>query len=205
VRRSFIGTHKWKLVLLVAGALSAILWTGGWDSLTGQSGKPDATKDTFSPAHSSIAQAVSHFFGYRPSAEQPIAFPHDVHVGEVQLACVDCHISVERGPVASLPDIRTCWNCHAAPLTNSKEIDKLKTYYDKGQDVPWQRVWGWVEESHVRFNHAPHIREGVDCVTCHGKVEQMTVATKTMEHTMEFCVTCHREKKASDDCVTCHY
>ena len=39
----------------------------------------------------------------------------------------------------------------------------------------------------------------------HGDVQQMTVATRAMEHTMEFCVTCHREKKAPDDCVTCHY
>ena len=72
-------------------------------------------------------------------------------------------------------------------------------------DIPWQRVYGWLEESHVRFNHAPHIREGVDCSTCHGDVRQMTVATRAVDHTMEFCVTCHREKKAPDDCLTCHY
>ena len=205
MRRSFVGTHKWKLGLLAAAALSVILWSGGWDALTGQSSKADRSKDIFSPAHSSVAQAVSHFFGYQPEAKQPIAFPHNLHIGEVELDCVDCHISVERGPVASIPDIRTCWNCHATPLTNSSEIDKLKTYYDKGQDIPWQRVYGWLEESHVRFNHAPHIREGVDCSTCHGDVRQMTVATRAVDHTMEFCVTCHREKKAPDDCLTCHY
>ena len=205
MRRSFVGTHKWKLGLLAAAALSVILWSGGWDALTGQSSKADRSKDIFSPAHSSVAQAVSHFFGYRPEAKQPIAFPHNLHIGEVELDCVDCHISVERGPVASIPDIRTCWNCHATPLTNSSEIDKLKTYYDKGQDIPWQRVYGWLEESHVRFNHAPHIREGVECSTCHGDVRQMTVATRAVDHTMEFCVTCHREKKAPDDCLTCHY
>jgi len=205
VRKSFVGTHKWKLGLLFAAVVSLLFWSGGWDSLTGQSSKAARTKDIFSPAHSSMAQAVSHFFGYRPEPKQPIAFPHNVHVSEVQLECVDCHISVERGPMASIPDIRTCWSCHATPATDSTEIEKLKTYYDKGQDIPWQRVWGWLEESHVRFNHAPHIREGVDCSTCHGDVSQMTVATRTLDHTMEFCVTCHREKKAPDDCVTCHY
>jgi hypothetical protein len=189
----------------VAGALSAIVWAGGWDSLTGQSSKDDRSNDVFSPAHSSLGQAVSHFLGYQPDAKQPIAFPHNIHVSEVQLACVDCHISVERGPMASIPDIRTCWNCHATPLTESPEIDKMKTYYDKGQDIPWQRVWGFLEESHVRFNHAPHVRGSIDCSTCHGDVAQMTVATRAVEHTMEFCVSCHRANKAPDDCVTCHY
>ena len=59
-----------------------------------------------------------------------------------------------------------------ATLAEHPEIRKMKDYYDKGQDIPWQRVWGWVEESHVRFNHAPHIREGIDCTTCHGDVSR---------------------------------
>jgi hypothetical protein len=33
----------------------------------------------------------------------------------------------------------------------------------------------------------------------------MTVATRTMEHSMEFCVSCHRQRNAPDDCLTCHY
>ncbi len=90
-------------------------------------------------------------------------------------------------------------------LAEHPEIRKMKDYYDKGQDIPWQRVWGWVEESHVRFNHAPHIREGIDCTKCHGDVSEMTVATRVVDHTMEFCVSCHRERNAPDDCVTCHY
>jgi hypothetical protein len=118
---------------------------------------------------------------------------------------VDCHIAVASGPVASIPDIRTCWNCHATSQVEHAEITKVKEYFEKGQDIPWQRVWGWVEESHVRFNHAPHVRQGVECSTCHGDVSEMTVATRTVAHTMEFCVSCHRQRGASDDCVTCHY
>ncbi|HET9218785.1 MAG TPA: cytochrome c3 family protein [Terriglobia bacterium] len=172
--------------------------------MKGQATRPD-TNAIFSPAHGSISEAISHFFGYRPEPVQPIAFPHNVHVQDVELACMDCHISAARGPQASIPDIRTCWNCHATTATDRAEIQKMKGYFDKGQDIPWQRVWGWVEESHVRFNHAPHILAKVDCATCHGDVAQMTVATREIQHTMEFCVTCHKEKGASNDCVTCHY
>lgn len=194
-----------KLGVLVVTVLLGAVLSVERQPLTGQSTTPDRSTQVFTPGHSSLPQAISHFFGHRPEAKQPIAFVHSVHVSEVQLDCVDCHITVATGPVASIPDIRTCWNCHATALTENSEIRKLKDYYDKGQDVPWQRVWGWVEESHVRFNHAPHIRRGVECATCHGDVSRMTVATRTVEHTMQFCVSCHRQKNASDDCVTCHY
>ncbi len=49
-------------------------------------------------------------------------------------------------------------------------------YYKKGIDLPWQRVYGFVPEVHVRFNHAPHIRANVDCATCHGPIASQTVA-----------------------------
>ena len=57
----------------------------------------------------------------------------------------------------------------------------------------------------MRFNHAPHIRASVDCATCHGDVSQMSVAEHAVDHSMGFCVNCHREKKASNDCLTCHF
>jgi hypothetical protein len=197
--------RKWKLGLLAAVVLLIPLWFGNVNFVDGQSPELRPTRDIFSPAHSSIFEAVSHFVGHRPKPSQPIQFNHKVHVDAVQLECADCHISVARGPVASIPDIRTCWNCHENTLVDHAEIKKLKAYHDKGEDVPWQRVWGWVEESHVRFNHAPHIREQIDCVTCHGDVSKMTVATRAVEHTMGFCIDCHRQKGAPDDCVTCHF
>ena len=45
----------------------------------------------------------------------------------------------------------------------------------------------------------------VDCATCHGDVAKGTVATRNVDHTMGFCVDCHRSKQASNDCLTCHY
>jgi Cytochrome c7 and related cytochrome c len=175
--------------------------------LTGQVSAPsrDSGKEVFTSAHSSVYQATRHFFGIRPEPEQPILFVHKVHIEDVQLSCVDCHITVERGPKASIPDIRTCWGCHEETLVDHPEVAKIKFFHDKGQDIPWQRVYGWNDESHVHFNHAPHIRSGIGCVTCHGNVEQMTVASRAVEHSMGFCVKCHQEKQASTDCLTCHY
>lgn len=162
------------------------------------------SSDVFSPAHSSVYEATRHFFGLRPQLEQPLRFVHKVHIEKVELTCLDCHITAARGPAASLPDIRTCWSCHEKTLVDHPEIIKMKKIRDAGQDIPWARVYGFNEESHVRFNHAPHIRSKVECATCHGNVEQMTVATRAVDHTMNFCVTCHQERKASTDCQACH-
>ena len=84
-------------------------------------------------------------------------------------------------------------------------IQKLRDYAKRKEEIPWQRVYGFVEESHVRFNHSPHIRAGVECTTCHGDLTTMTVAQRTVDHTMGFCISCHQQKGASNDCLVCHY
>ena len=43
------------------------------------------------------------------------------------------------------------------------------------------------------------------CAKCHGDVGSMTDAKRVVDHSMGFCITCHKEKKASIDCVTCHF
>jgi len=85
------------------------------------------------------------------------------------------------------------------------ELKKIADYENKKEDIPWQRVYGFPAISHVRFNHAPHIRNKVDCSTCHGDIPHMATAQRVVSHTMGFCVQCHIEKKAPNDCMTCHY
>jgi hypothetical protein len=161
--------------------------------------------EVFTTAHVSVGEAAQHFFGFRPEAVQPIAFVHQVHAETAELGCPDCHISVARGPRAGLPDIRTCWSCHQYTIPEHPEIQKIKAYHDRGEDIPWQRVYGWNDEAHVRFNHAPHIRAQVECSTCHGDVARMKVAERVVDHTMGFCVNCHDQRRVSNDCQTCHY
>jgi hypothetical protein len=158
-------------------------------------------------AHSTNMAAVRDFFGMRASAEQPIPFPHKTHIEKAMLKCTEtCHESVEKGPVAGIPSVKTCMICHDSIATDRPLIMKITNdYYKKNIDLPWQRVYGFTPESHVRFDHAPHIRAKVECTNCHGNVAQMTVAERKVDHSMGFCVDCHREKKASNDCLTCHF
>jgi hypothetical protein len=166
---------------------------------------PGASRDVFTPERSSFAQAARDYFYIRPTAEQPIPFPHHTHI-EKGLTCTDyCHEAVTTGPRAGLPSVTTCMICHESIATDRPLIKQITAMRDKGIDLSWQRVYGWPASAHVRFNHAPHIRAKVDCATCHGDVASMTVAQRVVDHTMGFCVNCHREHKAPNDCLTCHY
>ena len=151
-----------------------------------------------------IRDAINDFFSRRPTPRQPIEFPHDVHVAK-KIPCALCHQGVERGPVAGLPSVNLCMTCHVAIATDRPRIQQIAALRAKGLDLAWQRVYGFVNESHVTFNHAPHIRAKVECTTCHGNIGAQTVAQRNVNLTMGFCVTCHREHDAPLDCMTCHF
>lgn len=159
----------------------------------------------FTPARADFGTAARDFLGMRPTAVQPLEFPHDVHVKQ-GLTCTDyCHEGATKGPVAGIPGVKTCMICHAAIATDRPRIQQLAALEAKGLDVAWQRVYGYTNEAHVRFDHAPHIRAKVECTKCHGAIAEQTVAQRNVDLTMGFCVKCHEERKASNDCLTCHY
>ena len=165
---------------------------------------PGQSTGVFTTARPTFAAALDDFLNRRPEAQQPIEFPHNIHVGK-EIACEVCHEGVATGPVAGLPSVRTCMICHAAIATDRPRIQQITAMSEKGIDLAWQRVYGFSNDDHVRFNHAPHIRAKVECATCHGNVGEQTVAQRSVDHTMGFCVNCHTERKASIDCLTCHF
>jgi hypothetical protein len=167
---------------------------------------PGQTADVFSTARPTLGAAVDDFVGRHPVVvEQPFDFPHDIHTAR-QIACTEyCHESVSEGPVAGLPSVRTCMSCHRTVATDRPRIQQLTQMQAQGRDFAWRRVFGYPAPSHVRFNHAPHIRSKVECSTCHGNIGAQGVAQRNVEMTMGFCVNCHTERKASIDCLACHF
>lgn len=163
-----------------------------------------AASEVFTPAHGSVADAVRDFFGWRPPPIQPVAFPHKLHLAK-GFKCESCHPGAAGGPVAGLPGVKFCMSCHQLYATDSPEVRKLAGYLARGEEVPWQRVYGFSPMAHVRFNHAPHIRAGVPCSACHGDLSQQTVARLAVNLNMGACLDCHRSRKASTDCTTCHF
>ncbi len=64
--------------------------------------------------------------GYSP--EQPIAYSHRLHAGELQIPCLYCHTGAERGRHAGIPSTDVCMNCHTsvqATLGALREEDEL--------------------------------------------------------------------------------
>jgi len=152
-----------------------------------------------------MARVVQDFFGTPSIPQQPIEFPHNVHVGK-KIACTEyCHEGVTMGPVAGLPSVRTCMICHDAIAVDRPRIKQITAMRAQGRDLAWQRVYGYPTTAHVKFNHAPHIRAQVECSTCHGDIGDQTVAQRNVDLTMGFCVNCHSARNASIDCLTCHF
>jgi hypothetical protein len=48
--------------------------------------------------------------GYAP--EQPIAFSHKLHAGELEISCLYCHSGAAQSPHAGIPPAGLCMNCH---------------------------------------------------------------------------------------------
>lgn len=166
---------------------------------------PGQIPGVFTTARPTVAAALNDFLGRRPEPVQPIEFPHNIHAGK-QIGCTEyCHEGAETGPVAGLPSVRTCMICHNTIATDRPRIRQITAMREQGLDLVWQRVYGYPDTAHVRFNHAPHIRADVACATCHGDVAAGTVARRTVDLTMGFCVDCHKQRQASIDCLACHF
>ena len=137
-------------------------------------------------------------------AAQPIAYSHKQHLA-MGLQCLDCHSMADIGPAATIPSVTKCMLCHAKLGTSNPEIKKVADFAVRGREIPWERVYGFSPQALVKFKHAPHIQAKVECATCHGDMTQAGTAEKLVNHTMGTCLSCHREKGASQDCATCHY
>ena len=167
--------------------------------------QPPPAQAVFSPAHGSVPAAISDFLNRHPAQPaQPIAFPHNVHLAR-GLPCQVCHTGVDQGPDAAIPSVKFCMSCHLVIARDRPEIRKMAAYQARGEDIPWVRVYNYSASAHVRFNHAPHIRAGVACSSCHGDLLQQSTAVRAVDLNMGYCLGCHTQRKVSIDCTTCHY
>ncbi len=163
------------------------------------------TSGRFTTAHPTVLAAAKDYFDIYPThVRQPIAFTHKMHL-EHGMQCTDCHKGTSEGPNATIPNVQLCMTCHQVIATNFPEIKKVAAYQKKGEDIPWRRVYWFYQSAHVKFWHAPHIRAGIDCATCHGDMKKQTVAVRKAGLNMGFCVGCHRMHNAPTDCTTCHF
>jgi mono/diheme cytochrome c family protein len=160
---------------------------------------------------------------------QPILFSHLIHAGSFQIDCQYCHADARRSEYAGMPSVERCLGCHRViGAQDNPEIAKIQPYADRGQPIPWVRVFKVPEFTY--FPHKPHVRAGVACQSCHGPIERMRVVGAQTGPTlvndlanliglkpappplsMGWCIECHRRENAARgtqaplDCVACHH
>lgn len=131
--------------------------------------------------------------GYRP--EQPVPFSHKLHAGDLNIDCMFCHNMAEKSPHAGVPPTQTCMNCHEHQANkNLLSLSGLRASWSEGSDsgapVPWIRIHKTPD--YVYFDHSAHVSAGVGCVSCHGRIDQMTVVRQEKPLSMSWCLDCHR-------------
>jgi hypothetical protein len=122
--------------------------------------------------------------------EQPIPFSHQHHVGDVGLDCRYCHTSVEVSPFAGMPATKVCMNCHSQLWSQSPMLEPVRASFRTGKPLRWTRVHDLPDFAY--FDHSIHVKKGIGCVSCHGRVDRMPLMWRENTLLMEWCLDCHR-------------
>ncbi len=104
--------------------------------------------------------------------------------------------------------------CHSQFGGDLEGVQILKSYWEEQKPIEWIQIHRLPE--HVQFRHNRHVAAGVECQTCHGAVQEMHKVYLVPDRVwvngmpaqkleMGWCINCHESKKASIDCLTCHY
>jgi hypothetical protein len=123
--------------------------------------------------------------------EQPVQFSHQHHAGGIGIECRYCHTSVEISPSAGIPPTKTCINCHSQIWNTSPYLEPVRASFRDDKPLNWTRVHDLPD--FVYFNHSIHVRKGVGCETCHGRVDRMPLMLQKSSLQMEWCLDCHRD------------
>ena len=183
---------KWTNHIPTVGAISAglglvMVVLGGWYYLT-----PDYFE-----------------VGYMP--EQPVDYSHQIHAGQLGMDCRYCHTHVEESFHANVPSPSVCMNCHtavdqttgylrkavsadgASPSAHwmNESLARVRAAYDSSKPIEWRRVHKMPD--YVQFPHAPHLKVGVSCYSCHSRIDEMPVVFQAHGMGMGWCLDCHRE------------
>ena len=126
--------------------------------------------------------------GYQP--KQPVAFSHALHAGELGIDCRYCHNTVEVSSHAATPPTQTCMGCHSMIRTASPKLEPLREAFKTDKPLQWVKVHDLPD--YVYFNHSAHVRRGVGCVSCHGRIDKMETVYQHEPLSMGWCLECHR-------------
>ncbi len=122
---------------------------------------------------------------------QPIEFDHRHHVADDGIDCRYCHSSVDKVASAGYPSTEVCMSCHGQIWNQSPLTEPVRRSFFTDQPLEWKRVHDL--PGYAYFNHSIHVNQGVGCVECHGRVDEMAEVRRVSPLTMGWCLDCHRD------------
>ena len=137
-----------------------------------------------------ILYRSSYITGERDVIDQPVPFSHKHHAGELGIDCRYCHTSVETSGFAGIPPTKTCMNCHSQLWNTAPILEPVRASFRDDKPLHWIRVHDLPD--FVYFNHSIHVKKGMGCETCHGRVDRMPLMLQQNSLQMEWCINCHR-------------
>ena len=186
------------LALLVGCALVVCWWTAHAAPLSagqprdsmGVEPKPEPRASAPRPA---LARAASPSGVVYPAYRSALPAAHRVHAEQAHLACDACHAAAATSQLSSdwlRPGPEPCVACHE----------------HRFDGVPVAMV----VTPRVRFSHARHAAEHIDCATCHGNVSgRDDAAGNERMPLMSTCLRCHGNDRGAPEprlgnCRKCH-
>ena len=138
----------------------------------------------------------------KPAPVQPVPFSHKQHAGTLKLKCNMCHPNRDPGESMGIAAASVCMQCHASVKKDSPAIQKVAESAETKRPIRWVRVYEI--PTYVFFSHRAHAEAGNTCQECHGLVAERDQLYREVDLSMTGCMDCHRQKKASNDCLYCH-
>ncbi len=160
--------------------------------------------------------------GYAP--EQPIAFSHRLHSGDLQIACVYCHAGAERSRHAGIPSANICMNCHRfVPAAWSKiQIENQRAQKENRAPEPvvseqLKKLYRAVSfnADEMKFEKTPYSGEPIRWVRVYNLPDFVFFDHRSHVNAGVTCQTCHGPVETMERvaqvpdltmgwCVNCH-
>jgi hypothetical protein len=67
--------------------------------------------------------------------------------------------------------LETCMHCHSQIWADSPVLQPVREGYREDRALVWERITQLPD--YVYFDHCIHLKKGVGCESCHGRVDQM--------------------------------
>ena len=128
-----------------------------------------------------------------------LKFSHKLHVKDQGIGCEDCHPNAKTSRSLSdtlIGNHEICQSCHDEAITNNCSM-----CHTPGSNI----IPISYSPSEMIFSHELHATDQkIECQLCHSGIDTASSTVGRHLASMTSCMNCHDEKRASNNCESCH-